>query len=471
MLMSTGTSVTPAIAFVDLATFSEIESYLYGGCLAVTYFVRSVKKANWFSFVPVTLRHVSGTANFGEEFSASVNRSGDYVLNVWLRVQVPQLRIAATAGTDMDTIGIRWTHNFMHNLVQNANITFNELTVQSFDSFWFDVNNYFSTDASKRVGYDTMIGEIDAMTGFVYPLNADGTLSGEVLGTGGYFNLPLPFWFASDSGVALPVAALPFNDIKINYTLRDWEQLLVVDPGAGSALTTRELILGAIETTTGVAPRLLSVETRAHYAVIHNDERVLMGKCARDIMIYQVQNLEGTFDALAISNDYDIRFSHSIIFLAWAARNTTIDGELSVYTVLNADNTVDPLDVNGFDPIAESTIIYENSQRVHAGSDYYSLVVPWYFTPAIPDVSGLHGYSYSLNAWSLDPMGSTNYSKLANVSINVVPSDAATDDAETQPEIGTIVPEGTTRSYRFLLRAKNWNVVRISGGSLGLPVL
>jgi hypothetical protein len=51
------------------------------------------------------------------------------------------------------------------------------------------------------------------------------------------------------------------------------------------------------------------------------------------------------------------------------------------------------------------------------GSDYFSLVNPYYSAPVIPFETGYHMYSYSLDFISLDPMGSTNYGKLTNVSI------------------------------------------------------
>lgn len=469
--MSCKTSVTPAIAFVDLATFDELAAYLYGGAMAVTYFVRSVKKANWFSFVPIGLRHVSGTCNFNEEFSASVNRSGDYVLNVWLRVKIPKLRIKASQfQNNADTIKIRWTHNFMHNLVKKINITFNELCVHEWDSCWYDFNHYFRTTASKRVGYDTMIGEVEDMVGFVSPLLAGGGLSGELLGTGGFFNLPHPFFFCEDSGIALPVAALPFNDIKINYCLRDWKDMMVVDVGTSGA--TRDQIIAQIEDENGKEPKISQCETLSHYAVIHNDERVLMGKAPRDIHIHQVQMLqEQAYDPLAATNTYDLRFSHAVHFIAFAAKNITIPGELSNYAVLNSANPDDPVDLNGVDPMAQTVLIYENTARVDMGADYYATVVPWYWCVAIPDVSGIHGYSYSLWAFGLDPAGSTGYSKLANVSICITPSDGAVSDAQNQPAIGTIVASNTERKYRICLRVRNHNIVRLSGGSLGLPVL
>lgn len=460
--MSNKCNVTPAIAFVDLATFDELAAYLYGGQSAVTYFVRSVTKSNWFSFVPISLRHSSGVANFGQDFSASVNRSGDYVLNVWLRVKVPKIKFSAA---QQSPITVRWTHNFMHNLIRTVDITFNELCVHEFDNSWLDFNEKFRIPGSKRVGYDTMIGEVADM---VVPVNlSNGT---NTLGTGGYFNLPLPFFFCEDSGIALPVAAIPFNDIKINYRLRDWQDMLVIDPGVSGL--SRDQILALIVDENGKEVKLTSVETMAHYAVIHNDERVLMGKAPRDILIHQVQYLqEQPFDPLLAQQTYDLRFSHAIHFMAWGAKNITIPGELSNYAVLDANNTTDPVNLNGFDPLSHSTLIYENTARVDMGSDYYSTVVPWYFCDAIPDVSGMHGYSYSLQAFGLDPQGSTGYSKLANVSICVKPSDAAVTDAQTQPAIGTIVPSNTARKYRFILKVRNYNIVRLSGGSLGLPVL
>ena len=38
--------------------------------------------------------------------------------------------------------------------------------------------------------------------------------------------LPLPFFFSRDSGVSLPTAALPYNEIKIEFTFRNSGDLL-----------------------------------------------------------------------------------------------------------------------------------------------------------------------------------------------------------------------------------------------------
>jgi len=489
-------SVTAAIAFVDLATFDELSAYFYGGQSSITYFVRSVLKSNWFSFVATCLRHVSGCADFGNDFSASVNRSGDYLLNVWLRVQVPLVAFDFPTSTTTELYYIRWTHNFMHNLVKYVNITFNELKVHEFDSTWFDYHAALTVTASKQVGYDNMIGNISPMTQFVPSFTASPNPTTHVLGTGGYFNLPIPLFFSEDSGIALPVAAIPFNDIKINYCLRDWKDLIVVgklETGikVPVAASERQSVIDTIvqvnvanNPTTGVVsytlsankPKLINCETHSHYAVVHNDERVLMGKAPRDMAINQLQFLQDqSFDVTKPQQCYDLRFSHAINLMVYGAKNLSWTGEHSQYSVWDyntASGASDPSDpniigLNGFDPIAHSQLIYENTSRFDMGSDYYSLVVPFFYNKVIPSVSGIHAMSYSLEMFSLDPKGSTGYSKLANVTIINTPTQAAINAQFAIPNHSTTAQN----NWKFHLRARNHNIVRLSGGSLGLPVL
>src|SRR3989344_5995013 len=140
--MSATSTVSAANCFIDLATFSELESFLYGGPLAISFFVAGVQKANWFSIIPIALRN-NGTFGFGQEgVSASLNRSGDYVLNLWFRCEWPTITNRVGAGhVAADTV--RWTRNLMHNVIKKCSITFNELVVQEFDNYWLDFNYMF----------------------------------------------------------------------------------------------------------------------------------------------------------------------------------------------------------------------------------------------------------------------------------------------------------------------------------------
>jgi len=479
--------------FIDLATFSESEGFLYGGPDAITWFVAAVQKANWFSFLPIALR-MSGVVDFGQRHVfATVNRSGDYVLNVWFRTQIPILELVnpyvqgSNQGIYLDS-GIRWTRNLMHNLFEKINISFNELVVQEFDNFWLDFNFQFRCPGSKRIGYRNMIGDIASMTTIVAP--------GDPLGTGGYFSVPLPFWFGEDSGLALPVAALPFNDIKINYHLRRWQDLLVVYPGTAATGGVDGPNTGRVAQCSDVFifgttthPQLVDPQTFAHYVVVHNDERVKMGDAPRDMLIHQTQSVQyAPFKDISSRTTFDIRLSHSIVLFCFAAQNVSLldlggrfscGGEYSNYTTL--------FDYGGLDPIAFSTLIYENTCRIAQGSDYYSLIFPDLFSDAIPDETGYHLWSYGMKPWDpLKPSGSTNYSKLANVSLAHDMSPAAlasagigTASGQPEDQNGNIIvyPDSSgvevdfPQKYRHIFVARNWNIARVANGSLGHPTL
>lgn len=480
-------TATAANLFIDLATYSELEGFLYGGPDAITWFVAAVQKANWFSFLPISLRS-DGVFDFGMRHACShVNRSGDYVLNTWFTCTIPQVYLLQDGNIFLDAT-VRWTRNLMHNLMEKISISFNELVVQEFENYWLDYNFQFRLRGSKRIGYRNMIGDIAALTTPV-PIGAP-------LGTGGKFSLPEPFFFSEDSGIALPVAALPFNEIRINYTFRNWQDLLIVfpgtsavggpgGPGTGRAATASDVYVFG---TTTQRPSLVNPETQAHYAVVHNDERVKMGDAPRDILITQVQGCQNApFKDISSRTTFDIRLSHSIIAFFFGAQNVSLlsrgtnsgNGEWSNYTT-------EPEYV-GQDPISQTILTYENTTRVINTADYYALIMPYYYSDAIPEETGYHMYSYSLKLWDyLKPAGSTNYSKLANVSIShdmsrAAQASAGINTASGRPEDrnGNIIqyPDGSgvlqdfPQSYRHIFQAKNWNIARVANGSLGQPTL
>jgi hypothetical protein len=472
--------------FIDLATFDELEKYMYGGKNSITYFVRETRKSTWFTQVPTVLSRGSGTADFGQEWSANISRAGDYLLQVWLRVTLPSVGLKSPE-VDQSTQGkqLRWTLNLMHNLIRESSITFNDLSAARLDNFFLDFWAAFTVPAGKQIGYDRMIGNIPQLTGTtgapgIAPAPAGQTLPEVTL------NLPLPYFFTRDSGVALPTAALPYNEMRLQFWLRNWNELLIMDnvPGPlvpptntnpSSAPLASQLVNGE--------PHLTNVYVWANYAIVSNDERKRMGCAPRDILIEQVQTapVQTYAPATVRGPSYDIRFSHAIKALFFAVRNNTTPNQWSVYTTTGPFVQVtpgDPIDYSptynlglAVDPILNTTLIYENTQRLsQMGSDYFSLVQPYYQPSAvIPVVTGYHMYSYSLDFLTLDPMGSTNYGKLTNVSVVPYASQEAVN-ANSNPPL-YVAPPFTSgayqQTYQFVCVAVNNNIIRISGGALG----
>jgi hypothetical protein len=225
----------------------------------------------------------------------------------------------------------------------------------------------------------------------------------------------------------------------------------------------------------------------AHYAVVHNDERVKMGDAPRDMLIHQVQATQNApFKDLSSRSTFDIRLSHSIVLFCFAAQNVTLlegnsgcGGEWSNYTT--------ETNYAGLDPISFATLVYENTCRLAQGSDYYSLMHPYLLSTAVPDETGYHMWSYSIKPWDpLKPAFSTNYSKLANVSITYDISPAAmaaagigTASGRPEDQNGNIIQypdsagvlQDQAQRFRHVFQARNWNIARVANGSLGHPTL
>lgn len=435
--------------FIDLATFDELEKYLYGGPEATAYFVMAHKTSTWFTLCPTILSKTMGQPAFGADWAVSISRAGDYLKSAWLRLDVS--KVTAKPG-----YAIRWTHNFAHSLIIEAAVTFNDLIAERFDNYFLDFWAAFTVPASKQAGYNNMIGNTPAQYDCSHGnANPDGnTLPAFTI------NLPLPFFFTRDTGVALPTAALPYNEMRIQLNFRDWQNLLV-------AYNVSSPTVGVPATTSSVVnvPTMNNCNVWAEYAIVSNDERKRMGCAPRDILIEQVQTAPRQTFLLNNQNGTDIRFSHAVKYLFFGGINTTVSSDWSNYSVGNRQMNGWVSRQNNVDTVANATLLYENTQRL-AGlpADYYALVEPWYKAPSIPRETGYHMYSYSINMYDVNPMGSTNYGKLTNVTLNMNAISIGTGTGQVPvPNPGT--------SFQGIIVAVNNNVIRVSGGALGFPVL
>jgi len=471
-------TVSQTSAFIDLSTYAELEAFIYGGPYAVTQFVGTVQKSNWFSIVPTSLK-MSSEPNFNSRnITATINRGGDYVIRTWVRFEIPKVWLPDTIGLKADAT-VRWTSNLGHNVFSKISLTHNELTSHEITSFALDFEYQLSLESSKRIGYKNMIGHVGK--------NIIPVTPGNPLGTGGAIQVPIPFWFSCDSGRSFPIAAVPFNDTKINFELRRWQDLLIVSPGIAATGTDAKVTDVKVYQSLTENPSITNFETFSLYSIIHNDERVKLGDAPRDILMTQYQQVQITpFKDVKdrATQSFDVRLSYSIISLYFAARNTSIQNSNKISGGEFSNYTTEPLGA-GVDPLGFVRLVYENTARLSMNSDYFSLMEPYIKSPAIPDETGYHLWSYALKSHDINPCGSTNFSKLANVSLIYSVSDAAVNSAGAQTGIpldqndnpirwplnSTDAADNQIQTFEHICVAKNWNIVRIANGSMGFPTL
>ena len=155
---------------------------------------------------------------------------------------------------------IRWTRNLMHNLLREISIQFTGLPAQVFDNIFLDMWSAFTTPEGKRNGYSiNMIGNDPDL------IQPGQTLPEAVL------LLPLPFFFTRDTGLGLPTAALPYNEIVIKSFFRDWTELLILDdlePAGAPAPPAPGVSRPAILTDLAAAPTIEDCQIWTEYALV-----------------------------------------------------------------------------------------------------------------------------------------------------------------------------------------------------------
>lgn len=499
--MSTLTNFNNSLtkSFVDLATYDQHEVGMYGGNDAITYFVRKVVKATWFAKGITQLQSSGSPTNLAwnqeQDLNFTISRAGDYLLNCWLRIVVPAVSLTNASAT---TKSLRWTRNLAHNLFKDIQVTFNDLNMDvKKDNYYLDFWSAFTVPASKRVGYDNMIGNVDELINPSDSSLAAGIPTPNVTFIPSYtLNLPLPLPFTRDTGIALPTAALPYNEMKIELTVRPCTDVLIIDSpttldgslNGGSILGNSYGVSYPANTNDvlNLASLTLNVQCFAEYALVSNQERVRMGSCPRDILIEQSQETSpARFSAVLAGDRQDIRFSYPIKALMFGVRNNSVASEWSNYTCASPVVNLSGGIVSGItfdtyrfavDPIDYIRLFYENDIRFELPADYFSLVSPYYAAVSIPEVTGYHLWSYTLDLASVDPKGSTNYGKLTNATLEMYPSALAVVAAA--PTTTTVSPGSggfkfltaspftpQAQSFNMVVVAVNHNFVRVTGGA------
>lgn len=453
--MSEYTNTLQAL-FIDLATIDFMEEMFLNAATAsrVSYFVRTSTPCTPFTVVPIPLQSQgSSKVRSGGSSAHTVSRSGDYLLHNWLRITLPALTAEANKT-------VAWVPKIAHNLVQQITCEFNDMNLTSvIDTAVLDAWAAFHVPASKQGAYDEMIGNTSDLTDFS---PVAGTIASKVI------NLPLPFFWAADTGKGLPTAALPYNDIVMRCSFKDFSKcILAADSTAAYALEK-----ASSANVTGFDNLELDVRAWGEYAIVTNDERSMMAAAPRDIVVdfWQSSSEKDWASPSADNKGYnDIRYGGSVKAVYVAARNkgasaagnvgsNYLDDLPSVATgaALPATVTTQP---SGRSAIADLTLQYENTPRAHVPADISSLVTPYHHCPAVNRGQGHQGWhviSYTTDTGSLDPAGSSNFGKLTNVSLAHKATTAA-------------VASGS--AFSVVSVAQMWDVVRVHGGTLGRPIV
>lgn len=302
--------------------------------------------------------------------------------------------------------------------------------------------------------------------------------------------IPLQFWFNRNPGLALPLIALQYNDVRINVKFNSKD---AVNTAASTTSTVVRIENFNYDTgtytKTNFVEKIIDVVPYVDYYHLDVPERRMFAQTTHEYLIEQVQsmrNIASSRESLSV----ELTFNHPLKSIIWIGKKnnytvqldqtegaTTYDNkyflsQLYDYTALPT-NDIDPdlvYKLNS-DIVKTAQIKINGLQRfVPREGSYFRTVQPnMYISHENSSISkyqnayryfGGHIYMYNFGLYSdmHKPSGEFNISKTDYVNLQLTMNPYATDISN--PDL--------IYDYTFYIYAVNYNTLRIASGMAGL---
>ena len=266
---------------MQLVAYGAQDVYLSGNP-QITFFKVVYRRHTNFSVEPIQ-QTWNGSADFGRTVTCNVNRNGDLITNMYVAV-----RLNAVA-TNTNEWG--YVNRLGHALIENVKIEIGGSKIDEQYGDWLNVWHELTHPTGQKRGYDKMIGDDSALTTVTTAAK-----------NGYQMYVPLQFWFNRNNGLALPLIALQYHDVRITLKFRDQDKCI-------NYLATKPTL------TNLMADSYLLID----YVYLDSEERKRFAQASHEYLIEQLQ-FTGSETLNAASNKYRLNFNHPSKYLIWVSR-------------------------------------------------------------------------------------------------------------------------------------------------------
>jgi hypothetical protein len=411
---------------MQLVAYGAQDIYLTGNP-QITFFKVVYRRHTNFSMEDIAQTpngSVTISAAGAPSASFTISRNGDLVHKMYLQMDIN----AKSGATAIGSVG--------HALLNEIECEIGGQKIDKHYGTWLDV--WAGLTVPNERGVRANVGVDDVNTGELWNtgfVEAEGDSAGggfgvslydkmsynynytSNVGTGvatehrsKFIHVPLQFWFNRNPGLALPLIALQYHEVKIKIL---FNSLNSITDGTNT---------GGFEGT--------GIELFTQYIYLDTDERRRFAQVSHEYLIEQLQ-----YQNESSASTFTLNFNHPVKELIWTG--APANGESNLTTSIGAD-THWQIKLNGHDRFSARPLQYFTKQQVY---DYHG--GPGSFGGA-PDSVAV--YSFALKPEEHQPSGTCNFSRI--------------DTAQLQKTSGT---DGAIKIY-----AVNYNVLRIMSGMGGL---
>jgi hypothetical protein len=294
---------------MQLVAYGAQDVYLTGNP-QITFWKVVYRRHTNFSME--TIEHtLSGNPDFGRKAQATIIRNGDLAARVTLMVTVDNV--------SWDTAGdikpkFAWVRRLGHALVKSYEVEIGGSKIDKQYGVWLDLWYELTHNVNQDRGYKQMIGDVEELTQLAEP-DANDNVKDEYT-----MYIPLQFWFCRNSGLALPLIALQYHEVRINFEFEDVGKLIVWQTDDdGNSPPLKDL-------------HMKEASILVEYVYLDSVERRRFAQVGHEYLIEQVQftgdeSITGNARSTNVQVKSKLGFNHPTKELIWAVRNATFVGD------------------------------------------------------------------------------------------------------------------------------------------------
>jgi hypothetical protein len=337
---------------MQLVAYGAQDVYLTGNP-QITFWKVTYRRYTNFAMESIE-QTFNGQADFGRRVTCTLARNGDLAYRTYLQVTLPEInqQLKGSSGG----VFARWLDFPGEQMIAQVEVEIGGQRIDRQYGDWMHIWNQLTLSKEQERGYYKMVGNTTQLTYICDPsfANVDGPCDSSaprqvcaprnaLPETTLY--VPFQFWYCRNPGLALPLIALQYHEVRINLDIRPIDECL----WAVSALDKSS---GNVKVTGAYNQSLVAASLYVDYVFLDTDERRRMAQNPHEYLIEQLQ-FTGDESVGSSSNKIKLNFNHPVKELIWVVQPdqnvdycSSLEGGSLLYKTLGAQpfNYTDAVD-------------------------------------------------------------------------------------------------------------------------------
>ena len=308
---------------LQLVAYGAQDVYLTGNP-QITFWKVTYRRHTNFAMESIE-QTFNGQADFGRRVTCTVSRNGDLAYRTYLQVTLPEINQSMANGTVTvdDAVYARWLDFPGHQLISQVEVEIGGQRIDRQYGDWMHIWMQLTLTSEQQRGYYKMIGNTTQLTFITDPSFSDidgpceSAAPRQVCAPRNALPettlyIPLQFWFCRNPGLALPLIALQYHEVRFNIDLRPIEECLW-------AVSSLSECPGGAKVSKAYQQSLVAASLYIDYIFLDTDERRRMAQNPHEYLIEQLQ-FTGDESVGSSSNKIKLSFNHPCKELIWVVQ-------------------------------------------------------------------------------------------------------------------------------------------------------